>query len=50
MLPPPSLVTRKKDEDRGDEEEDDSQCIEGHEFGWIYEADTVHNITEGGVK
>lgn len=32
-LLPPSLITRKKDENKDSEEEDDSQCMEGKQFG-----------------
>lgn len=49
-LLPPSLVTRKKDENKDSEEEDDSQCMEGNQFGWIYGAGIVQKIAGGRVK
>lgn len=49
-LLPPSLITRKKDENKDSEEEDDSQCMEGNQLGWIYGAGIVQKIAGGGVK
>lgn len=43
-------MTRKKDENKDNEEEDDSQCMEGNQFGQIYGAGIVQKIAGGGVK